>query len=55
MRHRRWVELLANYDYEISYHPVKENVVADVLSPKESRVSYHLKSMALVVTPYIFE
>ncbi|GJV83482.1 putative reverse transcriptase domain-containing protein [Tanacetum coccineum] len=28
MRQRRWLELLANYDYEIRYHPGKENVVA---------------------------
>ncbi|GJW70199.1 retrovirus-related pol polyprotein from transposon 17.6 [Tanacetum coccineum] len=32
MRQRRWLELLADYDYEIRYHPGKENVVADALS-----------------------
>ncbi|GJX96565.1 putative reverse transcriptase domain-containing protein [Tanacetum coccineum] len=26
MRQRRWLELLADYDYEIRYHPGKENV-----------------------------
>nr|GEW81662.1 putative reverse transcriptase domain-containing protein [Tanacetum cinerariifolium] len=31
-RQRRWLELLANYDCEICYHPGKENVVADALS-----------------------
>ncbi|GJU52626.1 putative reverse transcriptase domain-containing protein [Tanacetum coccineum] len=34
-RQRRWLELLADYDYEIRYHPGKENVVADALSQKE--------------------
>ncbi|GKD85253.1 putative reverse transcriptase domain-containing protein, partial [Tanacetum coccineum] len=35
MRQRRWLELLADYDYEIRYHPRKENVIVDALSPKE--------------------
>ncbi|GJY41100.1 putative reverse transcriptase domain-containing protein [Tanacetum coccineum] len=35
MRQRRWLELLANYDCEIRYHPGKENVIADALSQKE--------------------
>ncbi|GJW54026.1 putative reverse transcriptase domain-containing protein [Tanacetum coccineum] len=35
MRQRRWLELLAYYDYEIRYHPGKANVVADALSQKE--------------------
>ncbi|GJR23196.1 putative reverse transcriptase domain-containing protein [Tanacetum coccineum] len=32
MRQRRWLELLADYDYEIRYHPRKANVVADAFS-----------------------
>nr|GEY28123.1 putative reverse transcriptase domain-containing protein [Tanacetum cinerariifolium] len=32
MRQRCWLELLADYDYEIRYHPGKANVVADALS-----------------------
>ncbi|GJU06931.1 putative reverse transcriptase domain-containing protein [Tanacetum coccineum] len=35
MRQRRWLELLADYDCEICYHPGKANVVADALSQKE--------------------
>ncbi|GJU20382.1 putative reverse transcriptase domain-containing protein [Tanacetum coccineum] len=35
MRHRRWLELLRDYDCEIRYHPRKANVVADALSRKE--------------------
>ncbi|GJS32075.1 putative reverse transcriptase domain-containing protein [Tanacetum coccineum] len=35
MRQRRWLELLADYDCEIRYHPRKENVIADALSQKE--------------------
>ncbi|GKE45552.1 putative reverse transcriptase domain-containing protein, partial [Tanacetum coccineum] len=35
MRQRRWLELLADYDGEIFYHPGKANIVADVLSRKE--------------------
>ena len=34
MRHRRWLELIKDYDLEIHYHPGKANVVADALSQK---------------------
>lgn len=47
--------MLADYDCEISYHPEKANVVANTLSRKEPRVSYHLKSMTLFVIPGIIE
>jgi hypothetical protein len=36
MRHRRWLELIKDYDLEIHYHPGKANVVADALSRKAS-------------------
>ncbi|GJX12816.1 putative reverse transcriptase domain-containing protein [Tanacetum coccineum] len=36
MRQRRWLELLANYDCEIRYHPGKANVVADALTEEQS-------------------
>ncbi|GJZ62040.1 putative reverse transcriptase domain-containing protein [Tanacetum coccineum] len=35
MRQRRWLELLADYDCEIRYHPGKANVVVDAISRKE--------------------
>jgi hypothetical protein len=34
MRHRRWLELIKDYDLEVHYHPGKVNVVADALSRK---------------------
>ncbi|GKB32753.1 putative reverse transcriptase domain-containing protein [Tanacetum coccineum] len=35
MRQRRWLELRADYDFEIRYHPRKANVIADALTQKE--------------------
>ena len=52
---RRWIELLADYDCEICYHPGKTNVVADALSRKEPRVAYRLKYMKVAAVPDIFE
>ncbi|CAN6456208.1 unnamed protein product [Victoria cruziana] len=34
LRQRRWVEFLADYDFQMLYHPGKENVVAVALSRK---------------------
>nr|GEV29256.1 putative reverse transcriptase domain-containing protein [Tanacetum cinerariifolium] len=48
MRQRRWLELLSDYDCDIRYHLMKENVVADALSRKE-RVE-PLRVRALVMT-----
>ncbi|GJR03629.1 hypothetical protein Tco_0526613 [Tanacetum coccineum] len=28
MRHRRWIELLSNYDCELKYHPGKANALS---------------------------
>ncbi|GKD70587.1 putative reverse transcriptase domain-containing protein, partial [Tanacetum coccineum] len=35
MRQRRWLELLAEYDSEICYHPGKANVMVDALIQKK--------------------
>nr|GEU35266.1 reverse transcriptase domain-containing protein [Tanacetum cinerariifolium] len=45
MRQRRWLELLADYDCEIRYHPGKENVVADALSQKRIIKSRQVKPL----------
>ena len=34
MRQRRWLELMADYDVDLQYHPGKINVVPDALSRK---------------------
>ena len=39
MRQRRWLEFLKDYDFELSYHPGKANVVADALSSKSLHMS----------------
>ncbi|GJT48858.1 putative reverse transcriptase domain-containing protein [Tanacetum coccineum] len=51
MRQHRWLELLADYDCEIRYHPRKANVVADALSQKE-RIK-PLRVRALVMTLHL--
>ncbi|GJT81774.1 putative reverse transcriptase domain-containing protein [Tanacetum coccineum] len=48
MRQRKWLELLSDYDYEIRYHPGKENVIPDALSRNE-RIK-PLRVWALVIT-----
>ncbi|XP_048607727.1 uncharacterized protein LOC111211085 isoform X2 [Brassica napus] len=39
LRQRRWMELLADYNLEITYHPGKANHVADALSRRRSDIS----------------
>ncbi|XP_049393423.1 uncharacterized protein LOC125857817 [Solanum stenotomum] len=39
LRHRRWIELLKDYDVIIQYHPSKSNVVVDTLSRKTRKVA----------------
>nr|GFA87710.1 putative reverse transcriptase domain-containing protein [Tanacetum cinerariifolium] len=45
MRQRRWLELLSDYDCDIHYHPVKENVVADALSRKEREPPLRVRAL----------
>nr|GEV01501.1 putative reverse transcriptase domain-containing protein [Tanacetum cinerariifolium] len=51
MRQRRWLELLADYDCEIHYHPGKENVVADALSRKEQIKPLLVRSLIMTIHP----
>ncbi|GJU71271.1 putative reverse transcriptase domain-containing protein [Tanacetum coccineum] len=51
MRQRRWLELLADYDCEIRYHPGKANVVADALSWKERIKPLRVRSLVMTIHP----
>nr|GEU79943.1 reverse transcriptase domain-containing protein [Tanacetum cinerariifolium] len=51
MRQRRWLEFLADYDYEIRYHPGKANVVADALSQKEQIKPLRVRSLVMTIHP----
>ncbi|GKA08406.1 putative reverse transcriptase domain-containing protein [Tanacetum coccineum] len=60
MRQRRWLELLADYDCEIRYHPRKANVVADALSRKEQikplrdlKKLYWWPNMKAIIAEYV--
>nr|GEV39016.1 reverse transcriptase domain-containing protein [Tanacetum cinerariifolium] len=46
-----WLELLADYDYEIRYHPGKVNVVADALSQKERIKPLRVRSLVMTIHP----
>nr|GEY87471.1 putative reverse transcriptase domain-containing protein [Tanacetum cinerariifolium] len=47
MRQRRWLELLADYNCKIRYHPGKANVVADALSQKRIIKSRQIKPLSV--------
>ncbi|GJS33006.1 hypothetical protein Tco_0531388 [Tanacetum coccineum] len=51
MRQRRWLELLADYDREIRYHPGKANVIADALSQKERIKPLRVRSLVMIIHP----
>ncbi|GKA07062.1 putative reverse transcriptase domain-containing protein [Tanacetum coccineum] len=51
MRQRRWLELLADYDCEIRYHPGKENVVADALAGIERIKPLQARSLVITLHP----
>ncbi|GJV18863.1 putative reverse transcriptase domain-containing protein [Tanacetum coccineum] len=51
MRQRCWLELLADYDCEIRYHPGKANVVADALSQKEQIKPLRVRSLVMTIHP----
>nr|GEV75891.1 putative reverse transcriptase domain-containing protein [Tanacetum cinerariifolium] len=49
MRQRRWLELLSDYDWDIHYHPGKENVVADALSRKEREPPLRVRALVMTI------
>ncbi|GJW17869.1 putative reverse transcriptase domain-containing protein [Tanacetum coccineum] len=51
MRQRHWLELLADYDCEICYHPGKVNVIADALSWKERIKPLQFRSLVMTIHP----
>ncbi|GJS85280.1 putative reverse transcriptase domain-containing protein [Tanacetum coccineum] len=51
MRQRHCLELLANYDCEIHYHPGKANVIADALSQKEQIKPLRIRSLIMTLHP----
>nr|GEY42639.1 putative reverse transcriptase domain-containing protein [Tanacetum cinerariifolium] len=53
MRQRRWLELLADYDCKIRYHPGKANVVADALSQKERIKPLRVRSLVMTIHPQL--
>ncbi|XP_073031285.1 uncharacterized protein [Primulina eburnea] len=55
MRQRRWLELVKDYDCDISYHPGKDNVVADTLSKKHVVIAHFSVQRPLQADIEIFE
>ncbi|GJR85519.1 putative reverse transcriptase domain-containing protein [Tanacetum coccineum] len=49
MRQHRWLELLADYDCEICYHPGKANIIADALSWKERIKPLRVRSLVMTI------
>nr|GEU61863.1 reverse transcriptase domain-containing protein [Tanacetum cinerariifolium] len=47
----RLLELLADYDCEIRYHPGKKNIVADALSRKEQIKPLRVRSLVMTIYP----
>ena len=44
MRHKRWLELIKDYELIIEYHPRKANVVADALSRNSSATLAYIRT-----------
>nr|GEU87735.1 putative reverse transcriptase domain-containing protein [Tanacetum cinerariifolium] len=49
MRQRHWLELLADYDCKIRYHPGKADVIADALSQKERIKPLRVRSLVMTI------
>ena len=52
MRHRRWMEFLKDFDFDLHYHPGKANVVADALSRKALHVSMMMVKGAQLIEEF---
>nr|GEX03221.1 putative reverse transcriptase domain-containing protein [Tanacetum cinerariifolium] len=44
-----WIKLYSEYEYEIRYHPGKENVVTDALTRKERVKPRRVRAMAMTI------
>ena len=55
MRQRHWLELLKDYDCDISYHSGKANVVADALSRKVAVMAHLTVSRPLQFEMQMFD
>ena len=54
MRQRRWLELMADYDIDLQYHPGKVNIVPDALSRKpENRVLVQITQQKELIQDFI--
>nr|GFC92968.1 putative reverse transcriptase domain-containing protein [Tanacetum cinerariifolium] len=51
MRQRHWLELLADYDCKIRYHPEKANVIADALIRKKQIKPLRVRSLIIAIHP----
>ncbi|GJY69435.1 putative reverse transcriptase domain-containing protein [Tanacetum coccineum] len=51
MRQCRWLELLADYDCKIRYHPGKANIIADALSQKERIKPLQVRVLVMTLHP----
>src|SRR4051812_36842506 len=54
MRHRRWLEYLADYTFTMHYHPGKANVVADALSRRSYAKLFSLSLQSQRITPDLY-
>ncbi|GJX01456.1 hypothetical protein Tco_0185369 [Tanacetum coccineum] len=49
-----WIKLYSEYEYQIRYHPGKENVVTDALCRKERVKPRRVRSMAMIISPVLW-
>lgn len=54
MRQRKWLEFLKDYDFGLSYHPGRANVVVDVLSRKILHLSMLMARELDLIKEFIY-